>query len=63
MSHGTTEHPHPAQSDDSRRPYAGPALTSLGAVQDLTAGDMSGTLDGLVGASGGFQDPDPDPTS
>ena len=38
------------------RPYAAPHLRPLGSVEAVTAGDKSGTLDQLVGASGGFLD-------
>jgi hypothetical protein len=38
------------------RPYTPPALRELGSVEAVTAGDRSGTLDQLVGASGGFLD-------
>ena len=39
--------------------YDSPSLTPLGSISALTAGDMAGTLDQLVGDTGGFQDPDP----
>ena len=45
------------------KPYAAPDATLLGSIAGLTAGDRSGTLDQLFGGDGGFQDPDPDPTS
>ena len=41
------------------KPYAAPGLTALGEIASLTAGDMSGSLDQLVGANGGFMPPDP----
>ena len=36
------------------RPYAAPALRPLGSVETVTAGDKSGSLDQLVGSTGGF---------
>ena len=38
------------------RPYAAPTLRPLGHVEAVTAGDRSGTLDQLVGSTGGFLD-------
>ena len=40
--------------------YARPALTELGTVEVLTAGPQGGSIDQIVGSSGGFQ---PDGTS
>jgi hypothetical protein len=36
------------------RPYTAPTLRELGSVEAVTAGDRSGSLDQLVGSSGGF---------
>jgi hypothetical protein len=38
------------------RPYVSPTLRPLGSVEVVTAGDKSGTLDQLVGSTGGFLD-------
>ena len=56
---------HPAPKGVARRPYAPPALRPLGAIPSLTTGsDAAGTLDGIVGGTGGFvQADDMDPAS
>ena len=61
MTDHTTETPltAPAGSLSAPRPYACPTVTPLGSVGALTAGNAAGTLDTLVGGTGGFQDPDP----
>jgi hypothetical protein len=43
-------------TDTAPRPYAPPTLRPLGSVEAVTAGDRSGSLDQLVGSSGGFLD-------
>ena len=40
------------------RAYTPPHLRPLGSVEAVTAGDQSGTLDQLVGSTGGFLDDD-----
>ena len=45
------------------RTYVAPTFTLLGHVGRLTAGPGAGTLDTLVGSTGGFVDEDPDGTS
>ena len=39
-----------------QRDYTCPQMAPLGAVESVTAGDRSGTLDQLVGSTGGFLD-------
>ena len=50
----------PSPKDDALpqtpRAYAAPALTALGTVEVLTAGPEGGSIDQIVGSSGGFQD-------
>ena len=44
----------PAQPTPAMRPYARPQMSPLGAVEAVTAGPDGGTLDQIVGSSGGF---------
>ena len=49
--------PLPAPPNAAIRPYASPALTSLGSIAGRTAGQASGSLDCLLGTPpgpGGF---------
>ena len=68
-AHVPSNDPRPAPggpaASPARRPYVAPALHPLGAVPSLTAGsDAAGTLDGIVGGTGGFvQADDMDPAS
>ena len=48
--------------DTARRAYRAPSVARLGSLVDVTAGPESGSIDQLVGASGGFQTPPPDPS-
>ena len=46
----------PAPSAPTTRVYASPQMVPLGAVDAVTAGPDGGTLDQLVGSSGGFME-------
>ena len=37
-----------------KQQYEAPALIELGAVEDLTQGPLSGSIDSIFGADGGF---------
>lgn len=45
--------PTPAHQPDAK-PYTPPTLNELGTIGAVTAGDRTGTLDQLGGATGGF---------
>lgn len=51
--------PSPEHSDEMQ-PYESPTLEALGSVTTLTGGPAGGTIDLLVGGTGGF---DPGSTS
>ena len=38
-----------------KKAYVAPAVKSLGSIQTLTLGPSGGTVDALVGGTGGFQ--------
>ena len=48
--------PAPTNPPSAPRPYTAPQVTILGSIEALTAGPSSGSIDQIVGASGGFQD-------
>ena len=59
--------PHTPTDGAASKPYASPAVTALGSIASVTAGNETGSLDCLVGTvPGGFgQQPSPSecPTS